>query len=320
MAVAFTACQDLDDPIPLAPEISTPDVLEVGTDYVIFDSIKYDGDYDVLCYYVSEYINFPDTSYRAVYNNYNIITGLDHSTTYYYRAAISYGIGEVYGETKTFTTDIAHELSIDEDSDIDEWNGNVESDTTEFETDITAKYLNGYEYVDLGLSVNWATMNVGAESPEDYGSYYSWAEISTKTYYNVDYATTEGVSISEFSGNSKYDVATYRWGSQWRTPTYEEVSELIETCTWTWTTQDEVYGYMVTGTNGSSIFLPAAGYMAGEKRFYAKTNGYYWSSTPYIPSTYNYYYAYAFEFTSDTIEIEYERRLHGYSVRPVFNY
>ncbi len=142
-------------------------------------------------------------------------------------------------------------------------------------------YINGHGYVDLGLSVKWATCNVGASSPSDYGNYYAWGETTTKSEYTRVNSKTYGKSMGNIAGDPQYDAVRANWESTWRLPTASEIDELINKCTWTWTTQGRHYGYKVTGANGKSIFLPAAGwYSAG----YGKTNegdiGRYWSASP----------------------------------------
>ena len=145
--------------------------------------------------------------------------------------------------------------------------------------------LNGYEYVDLGLSVKWASCNIGADSPEEYGDYYAWGETETKDTYTSSNSVTYGVEMDDFSGDAEYDAATANWGSPWRMPTSSETYELFINCTWTWTTMDDVNGYEVTGTNGNSIFLPAAGYRGSSSLYGAGSEGYYWSSTSYTAYT-----------------------------------
>ena len=173
--------------------------------------------------------------------------------------------------------------------------------------------IDGYEYVDLGLSVKWAVHNVGAESPEDYGDYYAWGEIETKSTYKNTNSDTYGESIDDISGNSGYDVACARWGESWRIPTYDECNELCTDCTWTWTTMNEVKGYEVTGVNGNSIFLPAAGYMSNSSVGSSGSNGSYWTSTPGSNSS----YAYQLLFYSSSYEVYLSARYFGYPVRPV---
>ena len=172
----------------------------------------------------------------------------------------------------------------------------------------------GHEYVDLGLSVKWATCNVGATTPEGYGDYFAWGETSTKSSYTSDNSKTYGKSMGDIKGNSNYDAATANWGGNWRQPTEAEQQELIDKCTWTWTTQNGVKGHKVTGPNGSSIFLPAAGYCSGSSLNYAGSDGYYWSSTP---REYAIYYAYYLYFNSDDHFLIYSDRYSGRPVRPV---
>ena len=138
----------------------------------------------------------------------------------------------------------------------------------------------GHVYVDLGLSVKWATCNVGANSPEVYGQYFAWGEITTKAEYTEENSTTYGKTMNDISGNAQYDAATANWGGNWRMPTEAEYKELLNNCTWTWTTQNGVNGYKVTGPNGNSIFLPAAGYRSGSSLYGTGYDGFYWSSAP----------------------------------------
>ena len=137
----------------------------------------------------------------------------------------------------------------------------------------------GHEYVDLGLSVKWATCNVGANKPEDYGDYFAWGETSPKAEYTWENCITYGEQMSDISGNAQYDAATANWGGSWRLPTKAELEELNNKCTWKWTTQNGVNGYKVTGPNGNSIFLPAAGDRWQSSLYGARERGCYLSST-----------------------------------------
>lgn len=137
-----------------------------------------------------------------------------------------------------------------------------------------------HECVDLGLSVKWATCNVGANAPEEYGDYFAWGETSPKESYTDDNCLTYGVSMTDISGNPQYDAATANWGGGWRMPTRSEQNELLNNCTWEWTTLNDVYGSKITGPNGNSIFLPAAGFRDGTSSYYVGSSDNYWSSTP----------------------------------------
>ena len=173
----------------------------------------------------------------------------------------------------------------------------------------------GHGYVDLGLSVKWATCNVGATSPEDFGHYFAWGETSPKAEYTEENSLTYGKDMSDISGNPQYDAATANWGGDWRMPTEEEMRELLNNCTWTWTAPNGVNGYKVTGPNGNSVFLPAAGYRDGSSLDYAGSYGDYWSSTPYDYN--NGSYAYSLYFLSGNQDMSGNYRYFGQSVRPV---
>ncbi len=177
-----------------------------------------------------------------------------------------------------------------------------------------ANEVNGHEYVDLGLSVKWATCNVGASKPEDYGNYYAWGETTTKYSYTESNSKTYGKSMRDIAGNSSYDAARANWGGSWRMPTKVEMQELIDKCNWKWTTQNGVKGYKVTGPNGNSIFLPAAGGRYGSSLYDAGSYGYYWSSTPYESGSYD---AYSLDFDSSGHDMVNDDRSFGQSVRPV---
>ena len=152
-----------------------------------------------------------------------------------------------------------------------------------------------HEYVDLGLSVKWATCNVGATKPEEYGDYFAWGETQPKDYNNwstYKWCIGSYNTLTKYNTSSSYgtvdnktvlaktdDAATVNWGGSWRMPTDTEWTELRENCTWTWTTQNSEYGYRVTSKkNGNSIFLPAKLYFS-EDVFMYYFSGDYWSSS-----------------------------------------
>ena len=218
------------------------------------------------------------------------ITGFEANTIYYYCAFIVTDKGEYrYGEVRSFVT----KKEIPEGA------------------------------VDLGLSVYWASCNVGAESPEEYGDYFAWGETTTKSDYSSSISVTYGLSIEELKsrgiigsdGNltAEYDAATANWGDNWRMPTLAEMEELIDNCTWEWTTQNGVYGRKVTGPNGNSIFLPAAGYRVSTSLKDAGSYGYYWSATP---SNYSSDARYLY-FDSGYYDWNFYDRNEGHTVRPV---
>ena len=176
--------------------------------------------------------------------------------------------------------------------------------------------LNGHEWVDLGLSVRWATCNVGASVPSEYGDYYAWGEIEIKSEYRKETSLTYGVELGDISGNPQYDAATANWGEGWRLPTKQELDELADKCVWTITTYDDVDGYKVTGPNGNSIFLPAAGYKISSTP-QESTYGSFWGSTPTGGTIGAYALNYEVFDSSLYFEVGWFGREWGRSVRPV---
>ena len=182
------------------------------------------------------------------------VTDLKAETKYYYRAYVMLNTLQILlGDVKEFTTL--------------EKSGSDEPENS----------ANGHEYVDLGLSVKWATMNVGATSPEEYGYYFAWGETEPKDYYHSstykwcngsynnltkycidsDFGTVDNKTVLDLAD----DAAHINWGGAWRMPTVEEQQELLNNCTWTWTTQNGVNGYLVTSKkNGNSFFLACSGF------------------------------------------------------------
>ena len=148
--------------------------------------------------------------------------------------------------------------------------------------------------VDLGLPSGtlWADRNIGASSPEDCGDYFAWGDTSPKSVYDWNaykYCRGTKKTMTKYNYKRSYgkvdnkttlepddDAATANWGSSWRMPTYEEHLELRKKCTWTWTTQNGMKGYKVTGPNGNSIFLPAAGLRNDSGVSETGSYGYYW--------------------------------------------
>lgn len=226
------------------------------------------------------------------------LPNLDPDSTYYARAYAKNYAGLVYGEEVTFKTLL-------------------------------------HEYVDLGLSVKWATCNIGAKNPEDFGNYYAWGETTTKNTYDwTTYRWVQGVydSLLKYctSESSDYgivdnkttlelsdDVARANWKGSWRMPTNAEYNELQSMCTWTSMTINGVKGYKVTSKkNGNYIFLPAAGYKSYNDLKAAGTYCYYWSCSLYtgggVYSGTSYHAYHLNEKKSD-----YMPRYNGLPVRPV---
>lgn len=171
-----------------------------------------------------------------------------------------------------------------------------DKETTPIDTSFFTGFINGHEWVDLGLSVKWATCNVGASSPKECGDYYAWGETEPNKYsytwakykyyvsgdslYNIQFSryNTDG-SFGNVDGkvvlSLKDDVANVKWKGSWRMPTKEECGELVDECDWSW----DHNGYKITGPNGMSIFLPAAGYRDGSSTKEVDSDGHYWSSS-----------------------------------------
>lgn len=169
---------------------------------------------------------------------------------------------------------------------------------------------NGHEYADLGLSVLWATCNVGAARPEGYGDYFAWGETKTKESYDIGNCEALDKQIDDIGGTD-CDVEHVRWGGKWRLPTEDEFRELLDNCTWAWTERGGHAGYKVAGMNGGSIFLPATGWRDETS---LNNTGSYWGSTPYESDT---QHACNLYFNSGNCDITWYTRNYGQPVRPV---
>ena len=221
-----------------------------------------------------------------------VIGKLDKGRTYYYRSYAKIGDDVAYGPTKSFATGAA------------------------------ADQPSAPSYVDLGLSVKWATCNLGATKPEDYGNYYAWGETLPKDSYSWDnykFGNEEPLSkYNESDGKRTLeaddDAATVNLGRPWRIPTSKEVKELIDKCTRKWTTVNGINGYRVIGPNGNHIFLPAAGGSKGDGcNWPSGEYGVYMSSHTNIWST-----CISLQFSpKEYICYDYCLRFQGISIRPV---
>ena len=239
------------------------------------------------------------------------LADLQYGTTYYARAYAINAKGTAYGETVNFTTGVE----------------------------------NGHAYIDLGLSVKWATMNVGASKVEDYGDYFAWGETEPKETYNWGtYKWCNGSETTLTKYNTKGsngtvdnkitlemidDAAHVNWGGSWRMPTESELSELHKQCIWEPITQNGVRGCKVTSKiNGNSIFLPAAGFVGyddGSTILGIEIAGFYWSSSLYTETSFKedtYYpesaHEVSFEYGNIFCQLMgYGMRYYGQSVRPV---
>ena len=190
--------------------------------------------------------------------------------------------------------------------------------------------VNNKPEIDLGLSVEWATCNLGATKPHEYGDYYAWGETETKSDYSwstYKFGTSSSGPFSKYNTNSSYgtvdnktvldpedDVAHVKLGGNWRMPTDEEWTELRTHCTWEWTTKNGVKGRKVTGPNGNSIFLPAAGDRYDTGLSGVGSFGSYWSSSLNSDEPYYAWYVYVNSGSCDWYDYD---RCFGRSVRPV---
>ena len=203
---------------------------------------------------------------------------------------------------------------------------------------LTADNINGYLYVDMGSGLKWATMNVGATSPEEYGDYFAWAETTKKTEYTIDtykYILKESIEGGYQYVLTKYnrdtqgqileevdDAAGQSWGATWRTPSKEELEWLKDHCSWEWVEFNGVYGMMATsqvpGYENKQLFFPAAGLYKDEDPdglVDTGIKGYYMSSG--VESSTNYYSITLLQILDGTPALDSYRRWCGFSVRPV---
>ncbi len=186
--------------------------------------------------------------------------------------------------------------------------------------------ISSMQLVDLGLSVCWAGWNIGANAPEEYGNHFAWGEVASKDekYTSYTYKYVDGSDYKNIGSDicgTRYDVAHVLWGGDWRMPDKSEFQELLNECTWTWITCNGVDGYKVTGPNGKSIFLPAAGCLSNRES-HKDGFGCYWSGTIY-DNGYRYNdnddCAYFLSFHIDGQMVLKKDRSIGHTVRPVCN-
>lgn len=198
-----------------------------------------------------------------------------------------------------------------------------------------------YEFVDLGLSVKWATKNVGAEIITDYGDFFAWGETEPKEEYDwTTYKYSEGkaTKMTKYSNSSlsaiqdfKYvldasdDAAAICWGDCWRTPTLNEMNELLQNCSWTWQNNYEgsgIAGFLVrsniSGYTDNFIFLPAAGHWGGKNPYDTNQKGMYWTSSLDYGSFASLQAAQLFFGDDGYQTISYDRQI-GMTVRPVYD-
>lgn len=177
--------------------------------------------------------------------------------------------------------------------------------------------INGYEWVDLGLpsGLKWASCNVGASAPQQYGGFFMWGETQPKTEFKRRTVDPYGPRYSAIEGNPEKDAATANWGASWRMPTIKEIRELVQNCRQEDAVMNGVRGVkFVSRTNFNFIFIPYAGYRVDKKSEYEGLRSYIWSSTPKKEATIRAHYYY---FTPSTLGNSEEYHWMGYNIRPV---
>ena len=276
----FVAC----GPKPELPTVTTNSVSDVtDTTALCVGAVVDNGNADItakgFCWSTEQNPTLEDNTIAAIVTREDAaddfftatLLGLTAATEYYVRAYATNSEGTTYGEEKIFTT-----LEIIEENSI-----------------------NGHEYVDLGLpsGLKWATCNVGAETPEAYGTYYAWGMTvpPTNNSFYPEYCSTYELEIGDISGDVQYDVAASSWGATWRMPTRDEFIELRVNTICESTIQNGVLGYKMTGPNGNHLFLPAAGYYKYDIPYYEGMYGSYWTSTPNENNMSAYYFGFVGE-------------------------
>lgn len=198
------------------------------------------------------------------------------------------------------------------------------------DSETTHNMIDGHEYVDLGLSVKWATTNLGANVPCEIGDYYTWGGLEPYGETNSE-SPFENSVVDRISGYIGYDTAMHVWGTGWRMPTQKEFEELINKCTWIWETSSHdgvlAEGYKVVGPNGNSIFLPVTGHgpTYNDEGLIAMNpfNGTYWSGDSHYgdddpsSSTVFYFLGGWPEMFGIVTEILPEPRFGAHTIRPV---
>ncbi len=239
------------------------------------------------------------------------IYGLTESTEYYLRAFATNSVGTAYGDAIKFAT----------------LEASPETPETPETPEDPETPENNYEYVDLGLpsGVKWASYNVGATKPEEYGDYFAWGEITTKEDYQSSNCATYKKELGDISGNPEYDAAAAQWGGNWRMPKLEDMYELVTQCDWIWDVVNGVGGFnVVSKENGNHIFLPASGFRVGIEEVKDKdVFGYYWTSTPYSEEieggTNSNTKACYVDFSKNGYMTDWSLRRNGFTIRPVMD-
>ncbi len=313
----FVAC----GPKPELPTVTTNSVSDItDTTALCVGAVVDNGNADItakgFCWSTEQNPTLEDNTVAAIVTREDAaddfftatLLGLTAATEYYVRAYATNSEGTAYGENINFVTAEATPVEPE----------------PEPEPEPEDPY-NGHEYVDMGFpsGVKWATCNVGATLPTEYGEHYAWGEIETKETYEMGNCTTYGKALDSISGNSEYDAASAKWGGNWRTPKLEDMYELVTQCEWIWAGN----GFnVVSKINGNYIFLPAAGFMNTPAAIAGNTEGvldqgrwgYYWTATPYDEKYVN-KEACSLLLSSGGYQTEVGLRYNGFSIRPVID-
>lgn len=207
---------------------------------------------------VADFLVIPgNTERRNIMLNMNDVSGFENGLS----AAVPATNWQA-GQQYTYTVTIKNgSLDINQ-AEISEWKNSEQGGLNVGDKDYAIA-----EAIDLGLSVKWASWNMGATSPKIYSDSYIWGD-STGEMISAKFTNSPPSNIS----GTEHDIAKARWGEQWRLPTDSEITELVNKCIWNWTTIDNIEGYQVTAENGNSIFMPAKSrggyYMSGTYNSY----------------------------------------------------
>lgn len=299
--------------------------------YEIFKSLSDNGDVQAtyglgICYYngkgtttnLQEAFNCFDKSYHSGNKSAAFIIG----KCYFY----GQGVEKDLDEAETYLTEASNQGNMEAKALMQKIDTEKDAERKKRVADVVT--------VDLGLPSGtlWADRNIGATSPEDYGDYYAWGETTTKS--NYDWSNYKHGNGSTYDVSKKYnksdgrttleridDVACQKWGNGWCMPTHAQFQELKDNCTWTWTSRNGKKGFEITGQNGKTIFLPAAGWRCCLEHIGVNAHGYYWSSS-YTISSSSLIYAFGLNFLygnfGNDVDADHNSyRSYGYSVRPV---
>lgn len=188
--------------------------------------------------------------------------------------------------------------------------------------------INGHEFIDLGLpsGIKWATCNIGASRPEEFGQFFAWGEVDTKEEFDLGaykfWTAGTGKGFNHFDKYNKAgdallpedDAASNLMGKEWHIPSVADFKELAELCIWTWTSRDGVFGYEVNGPNSNTLFLPAAGSRMGSKFLRQNEEGEYWASSLTSATT---VLANLIQLRPDYVIMHYTSREYGLPIRAV---